>query len=117
MKKKNILLLFLVLSCFLVFSWKSASQAQSVVTLPDPLSGQGDDPAVLVGNILNYALGMLGVLALVMFVYGGLTWMTSGGASEKIKKGRDTILWSILGLALIFFSYALLDFVLTVLQQ
>lgn len=116
MKKKNILL-FLVLSCLLVFGWNSITQAQSVVSLPDPLKGQGDDPSVLIGNILNYVLGMLGVLALVMFVYGGLMWMTSGGASEKIKKGKDTIVWSILGLALIFFSYALLDFILAALQQ
>lgn len=117
MKKKNILVLFLLLGYFLIFGWNQLSlQAQSV-RLPDPLSGQADDLSVLIGNILNYVLGMLGVLALVMFVYGGLMWMTSGGASEKIKKGKDTIVWSILGLAIIFFSYALLDFVLTALQQ
>jgi len=117
MKRKNILFLILIFACFLIFSGKAIVEAQSAVSLPDPLDGQGEDLSLLVGNILNYVLGMLGVLALVMFVYGGLMWMTSGGAKEKIKKGKDTIIWSILGLALIFFSYALLDFVLTALQQ
>jgi len=54
---------------------------------------------------------------LVMFIYGGLTWMTSEGVPDKIRKGKDTIVWAILGLALIFFSYALLDFILEALQQ
>lgn len=87
------------------------------VKLPDPLGGQGDDIPTLVGNVINYVLGIMGVLALVMFIYGGMTWMTSEGVPDKIRKGKDTLVWSILGLALIFFSYALLDFVLQALQQ
>ena len=47
-----------------------------------------------------------------MFVYGGITWMTSSGSPEKIKKGRDIIIWSVIGLAIIFFSYALVNFVI-----
>ena len=112
--KKYFILVVILISVFII-SYIPCSAA--VVKLPDPLGGQGDNIPLLVGNILKYVFGLLGVLALVMFIYGGLTWMTSEGAPDKIKKGRDTLVWAILGLALIFFSYALLDFVLTALQQ
>ena len=103
----------IVISLFLV----NSVQADTTIKLPDPLGGQGDDIPLLVGNIVKYILGILGVLALVMFISGGITWMTSGGVSDKIKKGRDTLVWAVLGLALIFFSYGLLEFILKALQQ
>jgi len=102
---------------FGVFAISCVSYAAPSVKLTDPLGGQANDIPVLVGSIIKYVSGILGVLALVMFIYGGLMWMTSGGASDKIKKGRDTLVWAVLGLALIFFSYALLDFILKALQQ
>ncbi len=37
--------------------------------------------------------------------------MTAGGASDKVKKGRDILVWATLGLALIFSSYAILNFI------
>jgi len=114
MRKKCIILVVVLISLLAINYARCA--ADSTVTLPNPLKGQDDIP-VLVGNAINYILGMLGVLALVMFIYGGLMWMTSGGAADKIKKGKDTLVWAILGMALVFFSYALLDFILKALQQ
>jgi len=108
------ILLLILISLFLV---NSVQAEDTTVKIPDPLGGQADDIPFLVGNIINYILGILGVLALVMFISGGIMWMTSGGVPDKIKKGRDTLVWAILGLALIFFSYGLLDFILKALQQ
>jgi len=106
-------LILILISLFLV----NSVQADTTIKLPDPLGGQADNIPLLVGNVIEYILGILGVLALVMFISGGIVWMTSGGVSDKIKKGRDTLVWAILGLALIFFSYGLLDFILRTLQQ
>ena len=49
-----------------------------------------------------------------MFVFGGLTWITSGGSPEKIQKGKTTMLWAIIGIAFIFSSYAILSYLLRV---
>ncbi len=113
MDKKHFIFIIILIG---VFAISYVSCAAETVKLPNPLEGKDDIP-ILVGNIINYVLGILGVLALVMFIYGGLTWMTSEGSPDKIKKGKDTLIWAILGLALIFFSYSLLDFVLAALQQ
>jgi hypothetical protein len=84
------------------------------VKLNNPLGGEGDDVSVntIIGRVINAILGVIGSLALLMFVYGGITWMTSSGSPEKIKQGRDIIIWSVIGLAIIFFSYALVNFVI-----
>lgn len=80
-----------------------------------PLGG-GSIP-VIIGRIIRSVLALSGVIALVMFVYGGLRWMTSGGSSEKIESAKKTLVWSVLGLIVIFASYALVNFVLSALNQ
>jgi hypothetical protein len=66
----------------------------------------------LAGNILNAALGLLGSFSLLMLIYGGLTWLTSGGVPEKVQKGKSIFTWAFIGLLTIFGSYALVRFVL-----
>ncbi len=85
-----------------------------VVTLPNPLGGadKTDIPTFL-GTIIKGVMGILGSLALVMFIYGGATWMLSRGNPEDVKKGQSIIIWATLGIAVIFTSYALVRFVIT----
>jgi len=69
-------------------------------------------PTQLIGKAIKTVLGILGAIALLIFVYGGFVWMTSGGSPEKIKTARMTLVWAVLGMAVIFLSYAAVDFVL-----
>ncbi len=78
--------------------------------MPNPLLTK--DPAVLIGNLLAALLGVVGSVALGVFVLGGFYWVSSAGSEEKIKKGKDMILWASLGLAVIFASYAMVTFVI-----
>ena len=74
-------------------------------TLDNPLGT--NDLRVVIGRIINYILGFSGVLALIMFIWGGFTLMTSGGAEAKIKDGKNTLIWASIGLVVIFSAYAL----------
>ena len=103
-----LLLIFIISGCLLSFN--SIQADEPMPTLDNPLGNR--EPHQLIGDAIQYILGFVGVLVLVMFIYGGITWMTSAGAPEKIKKGRDTLIWAVLGLGLIFFSYAILRFIL-----
>ncbi len=76
------------------------------LSLDNPL-GSISSPQLLIGRVINSILGVVGSIALIMFIFGGLTWMTSGGSADKIKKGRDIIVWSAIGLVVIFASYGL----------
>lgn len=83
-----------------------------VVKLSNPLGEGVTSPTQVAGQAINSILGIVGSLALLMFIFGGLTWMTSAGNEEKVKKGRGIIVWAVLGLFIIFTSYALVNFVI-----
>ena len=78
---------------------------------PNPF-GDEKDPRVIIGQVIKAILGIVGSLALIMFIWGGLLWMTSGGNTDRLTKGRNTLVWAALGLVIIFASYALVHFVI-----
>ena len=84
--------------------------------LTNPL-GTVTDISTIVGNVLRAGFGILGSIALLMFIYGGFTWLTSGGAAEKIQKGKDTMVWAVLGIAITFAAYAIVNFVIDALTS
>jgi len=65
----------------------------------------------LASNIISTAVGIVGALALLVFIYGGLRWLTSAGEPVKIQAGKDAMKWAAIGLVVIFSSYALVSFV------
>ena len=81
------------------------------VCISNPL-GDISSPQALIGKVINSVLGVVGSLALVMFVYGGLLWMTSAGSSDQVKKGKDIFIWATIGLVVIFSAYGLVRFVI-----
>ena len=65
------------------------------------------DLRLIIGNIIRAMLGFSGILAFVMFIYGGILWMVSSGDPAKVKKGMNTLIWAAIGLVVIFSAYAL----------
>jgi len=116
------LLIFLTLICtnILLFPLNtisadcSGSSSDGTKTLCDPLGNNNttNNIQTLIGTIIKAVLGVVGSLALVMFIYGGLLWMTAAGNTERVEKGKKTIVWAVLGLVVIFTSYALVKFIL-----
>lgn len=81
----------------------------------------GDDksqtePILFIAVIIQALLGIVGAGALLMFVWGGFHMIFSGGSEERIKKGRDTLLWAVIGMAVILSSYAVLNFTFGIFQ-
>lgn len=92
----------------------TTTNADGTVSLCNPLgAATGTSIPSLLGTIINSVLGIIGSLALVMFIYGGATWMLSGGNQERVTKGKQIIIWAALGIVIIFTAYALVKFVLT----
>lgn len=83
--------------------------------LPNPLDPNKTGVTVydILGRVIKAALGVTGAVALVMFIYGGFLMMFSGGNPSAVKKGKDTLVMAVLGLVVIFASYAIVNFVIT----
>ena len=100
---------------FIALALPVIAKAQTV-TLPDPLGLDKSDPvAALATRIINALLGVAGVAALLSFIYGGILWMTAGINPDNIKKGKTVMIWAVFGLLVIFASYALVNFIFSVL--
>ena len=109
MKIKIYTILTFILLIIPIFSINS-------VGLYDPLTGYESPESTMtlemwIGQFINGFLSLFGALSFLMFVYGGFLWITSGGNSDKVKKGKDTIFWAIIAIVVIFSSYAIINFV------
>jgi len=55
-------------------------------------------------NIINMALGLLGLFFVILIMYGGFTWMTAQGDDKKVQKAKDIIKNSIYGIAIVLLA-------------
>lgn len=71
------------------------------------------DIRVTVARIINVAMGLLGIIAVVIVLYGGFLWMTAAGNEERVDKAKKLIIAGIIGMAIILSAYAIARFVVT----
>jgi hypothetical protein len=69
------------------------------------------NPAV--GTALNAVFGLIGIVAVVMVIIGGVSIATSQGDPSKIKKGRLTITYGLIGMVVALLAFAIVNLVLT----
>lgn len=64
-------------------------------------------------TIINVALGVIGLVAVVMIIFGGFFYVTSQGNPENVKKGKNTIMYGVIGLVVALLAFAIVNFVLS----
>ena len=68
---------------------------------------------MIIKILLNTTFGVVGVIAVVMMIIGGFYYMTSQGSPERVQKGKNTILYGIVGLIIVLSAFAIVNFVLS----
>ena len=63
--------------------------------------------------VINVVVGVIGFVAVVMIIMGGISFATSQGDSSKVAKARNTILYGVIGLVVSLLAFAIVNFVLT----
>ncbi|MDO4967312.1 MAG: pilin [Candidatus Saccharibacteria bacterium] len=64
-------------------------------------------------TIINVIIGVIGFVAVIVIILGGVQYTTSAGDPGKVKKAKDTILYGIIGLVVALLAFAIVNFVLT----
>ena len=64
-------------------------------------------------TIINWVIGILGLVCVIVIIIGGVNYMTSSGDSGKVKKAKDTILYGIIGLVICILAFAIVNFVIS----
>ena len=63
-------------------------------------------------SILNAIILIMGIVAVIFIIIGGVNYITSSGDSNKVKKAKDTILYSVIGLIICALAFAIVNFVI-----
>lgn len=73
-----------------------------------------DDTSLMptVVNLIKVAMSVLGLVAVVVIILGGIQFMTAGGDPGKVKKAKDTILYGVIGLVVAVLAYAIVNFII-----
>lgn len=71
------------------------------------------DPRTMAAGIINTALTLLGIVAVVIVLLGGFKWMTAAGNEEKISEAKKLLGAGVIGLVIILSAWGLTTFVLT----
>ena len=63
--------------------------------------------------VINIIMGFLGIIAVIIVLYGGFKWMTAAGNEEQVAEAKKMIIAGIFGLAIILAAYAIASFVVS----
>ncbi|MBQ3474257.1 hypothetical protein IJH24_02415 [Candidatus Saccharibacteria bacterium] len=80
-------------------------------------------PADLFGNtgvfkqVTNTILYIVGIIAVIMLIIGGIKYVVSGGDSKKVTDAKNTVLYAIIGLVIAFLAFAIVNFVISALPS
>lgn len=76
-------------------------------------NGTTTDPGTIIKTIVNALLYVLGAVAVIMIVLGGIKYTTSNGDASAVTSAKNTILYAVIGLLVAIFAYAIVNFVVT----
>lgn len=92
----------------------AASPADSIKQGVEGIGGDEAQPSLEEGikNVVNIMLFILGAIAVIAIIIGGIRYATSNGDASAIKGAKDTILYAVVGLIVAILAYAIVNFVI-----
>lgn len=70
------------------------------------------DGGSLVKDAVNVILWVVGILSVIMLVWGGIKYTTSAGDTNKVTSAKNTIIYAVIGLVIAIMAYAIVNFVI-----
>ena len=67
----------------------------------------------LIGSLIKSAIGLLGIIFLILIVYSGYMWMTARGDEKQVTKAKDTLQRAMIGIIIVVAAYAITTFLFT----
>lgn len=108
--------LFVLMAVVLVLPQIGSAQA-SLGLDTGAATGLGTrDLKELIVSIVRIVLGFLGIISVIILMYGGFVWMMAKGEPEKIDKGKKIVVAMVIGLVIILSAYLIVSYVLKAIQ-
>ena len=126
MKKKILLAIFMVLAICSLASFSTVFAADKNVKEWSSICSKLDDEAKKavgcaedgelqseISDIYGVVAGVVGVICVVVIIVGGIFISTASGDSSKVTKGKNAILYGLIGLVVSVLSWAIIKFVIS----
>ena len=110
---------FMMVGVFLTLNTTPVQAINSNLTDGMNAASTGDTPEdveSVFGTVVNVMFFIIGAVSVIMLIYGGIRYTTSGGNAASITAAKNTIIYSIVGLVVAILAYAIVNFVVTRLQ-
>lgn len=79
----------------------------TIITIPDPL--QGKTITQIIAAVMTLLAEIGSGVAVIMVIWGGIQYMTSGGSEQRLGSAKKTILWAIIGAAILWSGKFIID--------
>ncbi|MBU2542348.1 hypothetical protein KJ785_02200, partial [Patescibacteria group bacterium] len=120
-KNKIFLLSFLLTLVCGGFLLAGFAYAQTDIYGLNPVSNNiglgSDDIRLTIAKIIRAVLGLLGIIAIGIMLYGGFIYMTAGGNEERIGTAKKILINGVIGLVIILSSFSIAQFLINKLSQ
>lgn len=117
---KKILIFFLCILLFSLFSpalvEASGAKQKFTTSLEKTAGSEGagysnnqlrQEPAVMIGRLVKTILALIGMLLLILLIYGGFIWMNSHGNETEVKRAQSIIQNALIGVVVVLMAYAI----------
>ncbi len=79
--------------------------------------GDENTALTMVGNVIGVFLSLLGIIFMILIIYGGFKWMTARGAEEEVTAAKTIIRNAVIGLIIVMAAYAISFFITSQLEK
>lgn len=93
------------------FTPPQGGQQTTGISIENPIGVK--TPAELIQRIINYVLGFVGAIAVLIIIYSGFVYMTSRGNEKQIESAKNSLTYAIIGLVVIFASIIIVNAVIS----
>jgi len=93
----------------MAFSVQDGADAARADGMPTELVGNNG----FISRMTSLILMAVGLISVIMLIYGGFRYVVSGGDNKKVTDAKNTILYAIIGLIIALLAYAIVNFVIS----
>ncbi len=89
----------------------NATKTWGIIPQPENVP---DDFNQSIKNATDWILGFVGMIAVLMLIWGGINYLTSAGDEDKARTGKKTVTYALIGLVVAGIAYAIVDVIIMV---
>jgi len=113
-----IIVLIIIVSLFIVGFQADASKFhEGLMAVGGQASLTAADPAIFAANIVKTLLTLVGIVFVILIIYGGFIYMTSAGVEDKVKKSKKILTSAVIGIIIITSGYTITHFIASNLES